>query len=72
MLFLLFLDFEPVSHREDEEFVEREQVFADNVDLGRAQKPSFCWCALDKAARASVTISFSSNSRGAILVIPLK
>ena len=72
MLFLLFLDFEPVSHREDEEFVEREQVFADNVDLGRAQKASFCWYLLAKAARPSVTISFSSNFRGAVSFIALE
>ena len=72
MLFLLSLDFKPVYHREDEEFVEREQVFADNVDLDRAQKPSFCWCALDKAARPSVTISFSSFWAGQFFFIALE
>ena len=43
VLFLLFLDFGSVYRREDEEFVEREQVFVDNPDLGRAQKASLCW-----------------------------
>ena len=71
MLFLLSLDFESVFGREHEEFVEREQVFADNLDLDRAQKASFCWCALAKAARPSVTISFSSKIAGADPLLPL-
>ena len=40
VLKLLSHDFNCVNGREDEEFVEREQAFADNFDLGRAQKAS--------------------------------
>ena len=72
MLFLLSLDFGSVFGREDDVGRVHGLLPIHNLDLGRAQKASFCWCALDKAARASVTISFSSNFRGAFLLITLE
>ena len=71
VLKLQSLDFGSAFGREDEEFVEREQVFADNLDLGSGIPPCLGWCALAKAARPSVTISFSSNFGGAISLVPL-
>ena len=65
-------DFGSVFGRQDEEFVEREQVFADNLDLDSGNAACLGWCALAKAARPSVTISFSPFLAGAVLFIPLK
>ena len=65
-LFLRFFDFDDADDRQHEEFVEREQVFADNVDLGRPQKPSFCWWLLMLGCRASIPFALSSNFGGAV------
>ena len=72
VLFLLSHDFECVNGREDKEFVERGQVFADNLDLGRAQPPSLCWYRFMLGCRASIPFAFPSNLAGAVLFIPLK
>ena len=71
MLFVLSLDFGSVFGREDDAGRVHGLLPIHNLDLGRAQKASFCWRALAKAARPSVTISFSCNFRGAISLLPL-
>ena len=72
MLFLLSLDFGSVFGREDDVGRVHGLLPIHNLDLDRGTPACFCWCALAKAARPSVTISFSSNFRGAFLFIPLK
>ena len=69
VLKLLSHDFNCVNGRQHEEFVEREQAFADNFDLGRAQRPSLCWYLLMLGCRESIPFAFSSNFGGQFFFI---
>ena len=69
MLFLLSLDFGSVFGREDEEFVEREQVFADNLDLDSGIPPCLGWDRFMLGCRASIPFALSSNFGGAVSLL---
>ena len=72
MLFLRFFDFDDADDSQDEALPEQDHGLPSYLDLDSGIQACLGWYLLAKAARPSVTISFSPFLEGAVLFIPLK